>query len=95
MVDVSLSGIGARCSSFIGTCVVFLNSQVTYAYASFDAPENAACNVFGACQSVRFLLGKWLNNSPHSRPIVDAFGSPLPVSLSVTLLAQFFAVTGL
>jgi hypothetical protein len=57
--------------------------QVTYAYASFAAPQNPACSACAPCQTVQFLLRQWLNNTPHIRPILVAFSSPLPLLLSV------------
>jgi hypothetical protein len=65
---------------------------MTYAYASFEAPENADCGACDACQSIQFLLRQWMNNTPHIRPIVVALSSPLPLSLSVTLRASLVLV---
>jgi hypothetical protein len=62
--------------------------QATYAYASFAAPQSAACDVCAPCQTVQFLLRQWLNNTPHIRPILVAFSSPLPLLLSVAAPAQ-------
>ena len=56
------------------------------AYSLFNNPFNPACG-----QSTPLLINIWLDNTPELQPIVVAVSSPLPLTLSLRLLAKAHA----
>ena len=82
----------------IAACVIVLVTfparaafDLLQAYAFFDDPKNPACQHCDTCQSTRHLIYTWLEYTPEFRATVVALSSPLPLTLSLWLLAAAHA----